>query len=396
MNAEIIAIGTELTLGTTVDTNSAWLAGQLATLGVGVSRITLVGDGLGLIAAVVREAWERAELVICTGGLGPTADDVTREAVALATERPLEFQPDLLAQIAARFRSFGRTMSASNRQQAFVPHGARPIANARGTAPVFIIDEPQRALMVLPGVPSEMKFLTQTALLPFLHNERGLHSVLLVRSVRLSGTTEAEAGEAIADLINAPYPTVGISAKAAQYEIRISAQGQDRTQVEADLEATVAEVTRRLGRYLLDKDGLATHVAAQLRDRGATLALYEGLREAPVFSALRSAKTSLAALRGLTVHPLDEPIDAHATTSLARASALQVRDDWQATYGLAVIPGMAGSDGWSDVCMVLVGPHGERVLERRIDMASSEAMGFIGNGALEIIRRTLDAANGEH
>jgi nicotinamide-nucleotide amidase len=390
MQAEIIAIGTELTLGTTIDTNSAWLASQLATIGVAVSRVTLVGDGLDEIAAVVREAWERAELVVCTGGLGPTADDLTREAVAAATGRPLEFHPELLEQIAARFRSFGRTMSESNRQQAFVPQGARAIANPRGTAPVFIIDEPARALMVLPGVPSEMKFLTETVLLPFLRDERGLSSVLLVRSVRLSGTSEAEAGEAIADLMTAPYPTVGISAKAAQYEVRISAQGEDRARVEADLEATVAEVTRRLGRYMLHEGGLAAHVANQLAAAQATIALYEGLRQAPVYAALRTNSQGLAALRGLTIHPLDDPIDAEAAEALARASANDVLNQWQATYGLAIVPAHTGSDGYTDICMVLVGPHGERTLHRRVDLAGGEAMGFVGTGALEILRRTLE------
>ncbi len=390
MNAEIIAIGTELTLGTTVDTNSAWLAGQLATIGVGVSRVTLVGDDLATLTAMIGEAWTRAELVVCTGGLGPTADDLTREAVAAATGRPLEFHPELFEQIEARFRSFGRTMSASNRQQAYVPTGARAVPNARGTAPAFIVVEPERALMVLPGVPSEMKFLTETALLPFLRDERGITAVLLVRSVRLSGTSEAEAGEAIADLMTAPYPTVGISAKAAQYEVRISAQGEDRQQVEADLEAVVAEVTRRLGRYMLNSAGLVAHVAQQLHDQNLSLALYEGLREAPVYAALRTAPASLKALRGVTIHPLDEPVDAEAAKSLARAAATEVRNDWQADYGLAVIPAQVGADGYTDICLVLTDRHGERMHCRRIDMASTEAFGFIGNGALEFVRRALE------
>ncbi|MBA3468044.1 MAG: competence/damage-inducible protein A [Herpetosiphonaceae bacterium] len=390
MNAEIIAIGTELTLGTTVDTNSAWLAGQLATIGVAVSRVSLVGDDLPALTAMIGEAWARAELVICTGGLGPTADDLTREAVAAATERPLEFHPDLFEQIAARFRSFGRTMSESNRQQAYVPTGALAIPNARGTAPVFIVSEPERALMVLPGVPSEMKFLAETELLPFLRNERGLKSILLVRSVYLSGTSEAEAGEAIADLMQAPYPTVGISAKAAQYEVRISALGEDRQQVEADLAAVVAEVTRRLGRYILNKAGLVAHVVHHLREQNQTLALYEGFREAPVYAALRRVPGGLQSVRGVTIHPLDEPVDAEAAESLARAAAAEVRNDWRADYGLAVIPAQVGADGYTDICLVLTDRHGEQSLCRRVDMASSEAFGFIGNGALEIVRRSLE------
>lgn len=389
MNAEIVAIGTELTLGTTVDTNSAWLAQQLATIGVAVQRVTLIGDGMAEITAAVREAWARADLILCCGGLGPTADDLTREAVAAATGRPLVFHQELLDQIAARFRSFGRTMSESNRQQAFVPQGARPIPNARGTAPSFIVEDGAKALMVFPGVPSELRFLAETELLPFLRDERGMRSVLLVRSVRVSGTSEAEAGEMIADLMQAPYPTVGISAKGGQYEVRISALGEERAQVEADLARTADEVRRRLGKFVMEKGHLAVQVAGMLRETGRTLALYEGFRAGPIFTALQAAPDGLEILRGATIHPLDQPIDAPAAEALARTAAFQVRDDWRADYGLAVQPAQPGADGWVDACLAVVGPHGERTFRRRIDPASTESMSFVGNGALEFLRRTL-------
>src|SRR5688572_28949692 len=140
MNAEIVATGSELVLGETVDTNSAYLARHLAAMGITVLRTTGVGDSESHIAAAVDQALDRADLVICTGGLGPTVDDRTREAVAQAVGRPLEFHQHLLDQIAARFASFGRTMSASNRQQAYVPEGARIVENPRGTAPSFIVE----------------------------------------------------------------------------------------------------------------------------------------------------------------------------------------------------------------------------------------------------------------
>ena len=392
MQAELIAIGTELTLGTTVDTNSAWLARTLATVGVEVQRVTLVADDIGAITEVIAAAWQRSPLVLCTGGLGPTADDLTREAVAQATQRPLEFHQDLFDGIAARFRSFGRTMSESNRQQAFVPMGARPVPNARGTAPSFIIDEGSRALMVFPGVPSEMKFLVETELLPFLRNERGLKSVLLVRSIWLSGTSEAEAGEIIADLMQASYPTVGISAKAAQYEVRISAQGEDPAQVEADIEACAAEVERRLERFLMDRDGLAAHVLRRLTNRSASVAIYEGLHGAPIYNALRSAKPDLVqALRGVTIHPLDQAVDREAAESLAIAGANTVRNNWQASYGIAAVPAQVGADGFTDVCIVLVGKDLQRSFTRRVELKSDDALGFIATAALDLIRRSLEA-----
>src|SRR5919197_237406 len=173
MNAEIIATGSELVLGETVDTNSAYLARQLAAIGINLFRKTAVGDNEDRIAAIVGEALGRADLVICTGGLGPTVDDVTREAVARATGRPLVFHQHLLDQIEARFRSFGRTMSPSNRRQAYVPEGARIVENPRGTAPSFIVEDARGTVVVLPGVPAEMRYLTEHAVLPYLRDERG-------------------------------------------------------------------------------------------------------------------------------------------------------------------------------------------------------------------------------
>src|SRR5579859_2893539 len=130
MIAEVIAIGSELVLGETVDTNSAYLARQLAGIGVSLFRVTLVGDNEARIADAILAARQRADLLLCTGGLGPTVDDMTREAVAQALQRPLEFHPALLEQIAARFAARGRTMSPSNRRQAYIPQGARKIGRA--------------------------------------------------------------------------------------------------------------------------------------------------------------------------------------------------------------------------------------------------------------------------
>ncbi len=173
MNAEILAIGSELLLGETVDTNSAYLARQLASIGIDLFRKSVVGDNEMRIAAAIDEALNRADLVICTGGLGPTVDDVTREAVARALQRPLVFHQHLLDQIEARFRAFGRSMPESNRRQAYVPEGARIVENPRGTAPAFIVEDARGTVVVLPGVPSEMRYLWENAILPYLRDERG-------------------------------------------------------------------------------------------------------------------------------------------------------------------------------------------------------------------------------
>ncbi|NTW04158.1 MAG: competence/damage-inducible protein A, partial [Oscillochloris sp.] len=141
MDAEIIAIGSELLLGTTVDTNSSYLAQQLAAAGINLFRKAVVGDNTERIAGMITDALARADLVICTGGLGPTMDDVTREAVALAFGRELEFRQELMDQVAARFAAMNRPMRENNRRQAYVPAGARAIENPRGTAPAFIVED---------------------------------------------------------------------------------------------------------------------------------------------------------------------------------------------------------------------------------------------------------------
>ena len=389
MQAEIIAIGTELVLGSTVDTNSSWLAQQLNTLGIDVRRITLVGDHHDELVTCIRQAWGRTQLVVCTGGLGPTADDRTRAAVAEALNKPLEFHQALLDQIAARFRSFGRTMSESNRQQAFVPAGAYPIANARGTAPVFRIHEHHQLLWVLPGVPSEMKFLVETEILPYLREECGLSTVSYQQSVYLSGTSEAEAGEAIADLMNAVYPVVGISAKAAQYEVRISAQGTSLEQVQADVQAVADIVRERLAPYVLEFGVLEREITSILKIQQQTLALYEGLRFAPVYTALARIEDGTALLAGVTIHPLDEPIDAQAAASLARSAAISVQEQWRTTYGLAIQPALPDADGWTPICIALVGPKTERSVCRKIDLRAKGTKGIIATAALEVLRNVL-------
>ena len=194
MEAEIVAIGTELLLGVTVDTNSAYLAQQLATVGVPVRRVTLVRDDIQEIVGVLRQAMDRSELIICSGGLGPTGDDLTREAIAEATGRPLVFHQMLMDDIAARFAAFQRTMSESNRRQAYVPQDAFIIRNPRGTAPAFVAEREGRYVAALPGVPQELHYLTEHALLPYLREQHNLADVLVVHEVRVSGLTEAEAG----------------------------------------------------------------------------------------------------------------------------------------------------------------------------------------------------------
>ena len=165
-NAEIVAIGSELLLGQIIDTNSAWMAQRLSTLGINLFYKTVVGDNPGRMKEVIGQALDRSDLVITSGGLGPTQDDLTREIVAEATGRKLVLHQDLLEQIERRFRRRGLIMTANNERQAYVPEGAIPVENPNGTAPSFIVEDPRGVIFALPGVPFELKWLFDNQVMP--------------------------------------------------------------------------------------------------------------------------------------------------------------------------------------------------------------------------------------
>src|SRR4030043_1486414 len=158
-SAEIITIGTELLLGEIVDTNSAFLARSLRDAGIDLFRETTVGDNIRRIAQAIQQSLARSDIVITTGGLGPTVDDPTREAVAQAVGVETEFHAELWEQIRERFKRFGRIPTQNNRRQAYVPKGAKAIENPVGTAPIFILEHGSQVIVSLPGVPSEMEYL---------------------------------------------------------------------------------------------------------------------------------------------------------------------------------------------------------------------------------------------
>jgi competence/damage-inducible protein CinA-like protein len=168
LKAEIIAVGTELLLGQIVDTNSAYMAQQMTTIGLDLHYKSTVGDNLERIKSTLRNALGRSDFIITTGGIGPTLDDLTREAVAEVLGKPLVFNQVLFDQISEFFTRMGRTASPNNRKQAFIPEGAIPIENPVGTAPGFIAEQDGKAIIIVPGVPHEMRYFMEHAVLPYL------------------------------------------------------------------------------------------------------------------------------------------------------------------------------------------------------------------------------------
>ncbi len=276
-NAEIIAIGTELLLGEITDTNSVYLARQLRDIGVNLYLMTTVGDNLARISSAISTALDRAEIVITSGGLGPTVDDMTRQAVADAMDVPLVFHQSLYDVIAERFRGFGSAMTANNRQQAYLPEAAVLIENPVGTAPSFIVESPRGVVISLPGVPREMKYLMSQSVLPYLLRKYQL-GVIVARTLRTAGIGESALDDQIgAQLLSEGNPSVGLAAHHGAVDIRITAKAADRDSALQLLDEMQAKLKARVGEHIFgaDSDTLEEVVWRQLARRQQTVHVVE-------------------------------------------------------------------------------------------------------------------------
>jgi nicotinamide-nucleotide amidase len=275
--AEIVTIGTEILLGELVDTNAPYIARALSALGIDLYLKSSVGDNKIRIAQALQQALERSDIVIMTGGLGPTVDDMTRDAVALAMGVELEYRPELWEQIVARFARFGRLPTENNRNQAFIPKGAESIENPVGTAPAFVYEVRERVVITLPGVPREMEYLMQNAISPYIRQKYPQTGIIKSRLLHTAGVGESQIDERIADLEKLSNPTVGMAAHSGQVDVRITAKADSEAEANAMI-AELEEVVRdRLGVWVYGVDGETLEgVALQaLKRRGLRLAVVE-------------------------------------------------------------------------------------------------------------------------
>ena len=186
IKAEIVAIGSELLLGQIIDTNSAWIANKLSDVGINLYHKSVVGDNQHRMFSTLDTAFQRSDIVITSGGIGPTKDDITREVVAEVVGRQLVRDQELLNDIEKRFRSRGLIMSANNEKQADIPQGSIPVFNPNGTAPSFIVEEEGKVIISLPGVPSELKWLFENEILPYLVKKFNLSEIIISRVLKVS------------------------------------------------------------------------------------------------------------------------------------------------------------------------------------------------------------------
>jgi nicotinamide-nucleotide amidase len=352
VNAEIVAIGSELLLGQIVDTNSAWMAQRLAQIGVNLFYKTIVGDNAGRMREVISRALERSAVVITSGGIGPTEDDLTREIVAEVTGRPLVLDPALLQQIEERFRKRGFIMTRNNEKQAYIPAGAIPVENPNGTAPAFIVEDPQGVIVSLPGVPFEMKWLFDYRVLPYLREKFDLREMIVSRVLKIAEVGESSVDDRIGHLIrNSTNPTVGVLAHPGQVDVRISVKTDSAEKAQALINPVEQEVREAFAPHIfaVDDETMEDVVGRLLKAQGVSIAVIEDLTGGMIAQRLQqAARESLSeAMIAHTEEPLRRvlrhsrrpaAVEAllHDDAALTEELAYGIRAHSQADLGLAV------------------------------------------------------------
>jgi len=284
-SAEIITIGTEILLGEIVDTNTRYIARTLRGMGVDLYRTVTIGDNVDRIAEAIHNSMNRAEIVITTGGLGPTVDDPTREAVAKAVGVELEFREDLWEQVVAIISRYGRKPSENQKRQAFIPKGAIAVPNPVGTAPCFIVETSPflkgeaaegvgvRSVLSLPGVPHEMEHILHESIIPYLQKRFELNEIIKIRILHCAGLGEGMIDEKIDDLEKLSNPTVGLAAHTGVVDIRIAAKAKSEAEADARIAEIEYQIRERLGDVVFgaDEDTLEDAALTAVAKRGWTL-----------------------------------------------------------------------------------------------------------------------------
>lgn len=412
MNAEIIAVGSELLTSQRLDTNSLWLTDQLNLLGVEVVQKAVVGDDRERLADAVNAATRRAQVIILTGGLGPTEDDITREAVAKALQRRLLFSEEIMQWLEARFASFRRKMADVNKRQAFLVEGAEKLPNPNGTAPGQWIDLPGGMLMLLPGPPGELKPMFEAHCVPRL-KERVPPLFIRTRFFRVAGMGESDLDQLIAPIYK-PYsnPVTTILAAEGDIQIHLRARCSSDAEAEALVDEVGLKILDALGDRVYTKTGepLEAVVGAMLRSRGATLAVAESCTAGLLGGRITDVAGSSAwFLGGFQVYGqamkarllgLDEKlVEEHGVVSedVAKAMADSARDRTGATYALSVTgeagpqsatPGIEPGTVW----IGLASPDGVTATQFRFPGGRSRVRMFAVQSALNLLRRSLSGA----
>ncbi|HVX65494.1 MAG TPA: competence/damage-inducible protein A [Bryobacteraceae bacterium] len=409
MNAEIIAVGSELLTPQRIDTNSLYLTQKLNDLGVELTFKAVVGDDRARLAAAIGAALDRCRILVLTGGLGPTEDDVTRDAVAAALGRTLEFRQEISDTIEERFRRRGRKMADINKRQAYVISGAEVLANPNGTAPGQWVETDGRVVMLLPGPPHEMKPMFDGACLPRL--ERLLPpQIIRTRIFRVAGMPESEVDQKVAPVYTRySNPVTTILAAAGDIQLHFRASAATPAAAESLLDEVAAQIEPILGDRIYSRNGdpLEVVVGARLRERGETLAVAESCTGGMVGRQITSVPGSSdyfvggflvytermkTALLGVSESLLAEHTAVSNEVAAAMAEGARARTG--ATWAVSVT-GVAGPPGPGDPAPVgtvifgVAGPDGCRTHATRYTGARELVRAFATQTALDLLRGRL-------
>ncbi len=353
MRAEILSIGTELLLGNITDTNATFLSQQLAALGIDLYFVSQVGDNQGRVVETLRRAWERADLIITTGGLGPTEDDLTRESIAELLDEKMEVIPELERELRDFFTGRGIAMPARNLKQAALIPSARTLPNPVGTAPGWWTERDGHIIVSMPGVPHEMMRMWTNEVVPLLRPRTG--AVLFTRMLRVSGIGEGVVEEKLDPLLHNSNPTIATYAKRDAVDVRVTAKAPTEEQAQALVAAVEAQVREILGSYVfgVDDETLQSVLGGLLREKGWTLGAMESCTGGLFASTITDIAGSSDYFRGglvsyATVIKAEwgvpqEILDRHGAVSLetAKAMASTARARLGADVGVG-ITGVAG------------------------------------------------------
>lgn len=380
--AEILTIGTEILLGEIVDTNSRFIARKLRDHGIDIYWLSTVGDNTERIAEAIRQGMKRSEIIISTGGLGPTVDDPTREAAALAVGVETEFRPELWQQVQDRFARFGRTPTENNKRQAYVPQGAIAIENPVGTAPAFILETEKNAYIALPGVPREMEHLMDHAVIPYLRKRFGLQGVIKARILRTAGAGESAIDQQIADLETLSNPTVGLSAHAGSVDIRITAKAESESEANQLIQPIETELRQRLGEWIYgaDEETLEAVALAYLEELGWNIAVVE--------SGLGGRLTQRLAKTGQPAFLGGEVLAEHPNQAQLMAACRNFRQSRQADLCIGIA--LHRGEEKQDLRLVILSPVKERTITRSYGGPPKMAAGWAVNMCLDLVRRLAE------
>jgi len=362
VKAEIIPTGTEILLGNIVDTNSSFLANQLSLLGIDLYFISTVGDNLERLLEALKRAWMRVELIITTGGLGPTQGDITREAIAKLAAEELKVDPELWQELQSFFRQRHREIPQSNIKQAMVIPSAKAISNSMGTAPGWWVEKNNHIIVALPGPPNELKLMWEESALPILR-QKSRGGVILSRTIKTFKLAEAKVDELLAPFLHLSNPTLATYAKPDGIHLRITAKAQEEAKAQQMIAQREADIRAILAPNIwgVDDDTLDSVIGALLRAKSLSLATMESFTSGLLCNTIANSPESSTSFKGGLVTCCDEAKIAfgvapyilkrygNESSQVAEAMAEMVRKKLKADVGLSITVSTDASKKGSNV-----------------------------------------------